>query len=205
MALKTISTLKGSTLSFTCTEAESNEGFTREVDLTHLFGVDASSGGAADGGRKALLTLSAIVFAAKTALRNATGGREIDEAEEAVDARIAAWNDGEWGAERSASGESAPFTAGNILSKAVQRVYAAKFAAAADAAAALSAMLVAQLDGKSWDDLGEENQRKARNTFTKAARSKDGAVDSAIAAIQAEQAAQRAAKKANPAGGASLF
>ena len=197
MALKSTSTLNEAILTFDCKDAESGEGFNRVVDLAKLFG----SVGA--------LTLAAIAFAAKTALRNATGGREVDEVEEAVDARIKAWNDGEWGAERSASGEAAPFTAGNILAKAVQRVYASKFTTAVLAAAALSDMLSAQLaalpEPAVWDDLTEENQRKARNAFTKAARTKDSAVDSAIAAIQAEQAASRAAKKANPAGGASLF
>jgi len=197
MALKSTHKLDGAVLSFSCKDDEGNGEFSRSVDLGKLFGVSAG------------LALVAIAFAARTALRNATGGQTLDDAESNVDARIAAWENGEWGAER-ASGEGAPITAGNVLAKAVARVYAAKFADAAAAAAALSAMVEQTLSAAghpAFADLDEENQKKARNEFIKAAKAKDAKIAAAVAAITAEQAAARAAKTAKAAGDSttSLF
>jgi hypothetical protein len=193
MGLKSTFDLTDSVLSYTCADADDAAStFTRSVDLGKL-----SAG----------VISSAIAFAIRTALRNSTGGRDIEEAEGAVDARLTAWANGEWGAERGgASGEAAPFSPGNILAKAVARVYASKFADAGAAAAALSEMLEKQLAAASkpaFSDLDEEAQRKVRNLFSKAAREKDALVDAAVATITAEQAAARAAKKAGASAGAS--
>lgn len=198
MALKSSSQISENVLTFECKDADSGASFTKSIDLS-LFGSGFSP-----------LAFSALCMAAKTALRNATGGKDLDEAEEAVDARIAAWNKGEWGAERaSGTSEALPIPASNVLAKAVARVYSEKFANDAKAAAeALSAMLDKQLQAAghpAFDDLDEENQRKARNGFTKKVREQDAAVDAAIATIQAEQAAARAQKKAGAQSSGSLF
>lgn len=198
MALKSTSQITNNVLTFTCTDTESGDAFTKTVDLS-IFGSGFSP-----------LALSAISMAVKTAIRNATGGKDLAEAEEAVDARLAAWAAGEWGAERGGStSESLPIAASNVLAKAVARVYAEKFASDAKAAAeALSAMLeksLADAGHPDFDSLDEESQRKARNAFTKMIREKDRAVDGAIAVIQAEQAAKRAEKKAGVTAPAGLF
>jgi hypothetical protein len=194
MALQSTSILANGVLTFICKDKDDDSnGFTRDIDIARVFG------------NAGPLALAAIVFAAKTALRNSTGGREVYEAEEAVDARIAAWTASEpqWGAERGASeGTSAPFTAGHILAKAVARIYASMFATAADAAAKLSEQLESALSANghpAFAELDDENARKARNAFVKQCREKDKRVDAAIAAIQAEQAQARAAKAAGAA------
>lgn len=199
--LKSESKLDGSILTFTCTDSEDAElTFSKAVDLAALFGVSTG------------LALTALSFAARTALRNATGGREIDEAEAAVDARIEAWTKGDWGAERGGDGSGAPFTAGHILAKAAARVYASMFSDAKAAAAALSEKLEKALSAQghpAWADLDEENQRKARNAFVQKARKGDSKIDLAVAEITAEMATERAAKKAKAGGSAepteSLF
>lgn len=201
MALKSESKISNSILSFTCVDKDDETAtFTKEVDLS-IFGYTGNGG----------LIDAAIAFGVRTALRNSTGGREIDEAEAAVDARIDAWTKGEWGAERGGEGSGAPFTPGHVLAKAVARVHGDKVGDAAAAAAKLSEMLEASLAANGhpvFAELDEENQRKARNAFVKNARSKDAKVDAAVAAITAEMAAKRAAKASEKAGaneGGSLF
>jgi len=198
MALKSQSTIDNNILTFVCTDSETQDAFTKTLDLS-IFGTGFSA-----------LTTAAIIMAAKTALRNATGGKDLIEAEEAVDSRLAAWAAGNWGADRAGStSESLPIPASNILAKAVARVYAAKFANdAKKAAEALSEMLESSLQAMGhpeFDSLDEESQRKARNAFTKQIREKDKGVDAAIAVIQAEQAAKRAEKKAGVESSGSLF
>lgn len=201
MALKSESKVLDSILTFTCVDKDDEAlTFSKDVDLS-LFGY----------GKHGALADLAIAFAVRTALRNSTGGREIDEAEAAVDARIDAWTKGEWGAERGGDASGAPFTPGHILAKAVAAVYASKFATPADAALQLSTMLEQSLQAAghpSFAELDEENQRKARNTFVKNARAKDAKLDAAVAQITAQMAANRAAKVAEKAGkdeGGSLF
>lgn len=201
MALKSDTKINGKILSFTCVDKDDETStFTKEVDLS-IFGFTGNGG----------LIDAALAFGVRTALRNSTGGREIDEAEAAVDARIEAWTKGEWGAERGGDGSGAPFTPGHVLAKAVARVYASRFASSADAALELSTMLEASLQAAghpAFGEMDEENQRKARNAFVKNARAKDAKVEAAVAAITAEMAAKRAQKAGEKAGsteGGSLF
>lgn len=192
--LKSSHKVEGSTMTFTCVDKDDAElQFSVDVDMA-IFGFGAGA-----------LANSAIAFAVRTALRNSTGGCDIEEAEEAVNARLAAWTAGEWGVERGGDGSGDPFTPGHILSKAVLRVYGDKFPDGAAVAKALSEKLAAALSANghpAWAELDDENKSKARNAFVKNAR-KDAAVDLQVTAIAAEQAAKRLASKQAKTGGES--
>jgi len=163
--------------------------FTRSVDLASIFGAGYSSLNDAGTG--------ALEFGAFTALRNSTGSAEtLDEAETAIDRRLDAWANGEWGAEREQS--ATPFTANALISIAVERASNGA-QSASEAAERLNALAEATCtaNGKpAFSALEPSDRAKIRKAVVDSIKTSKPLIAAALASLEAERAAAAAAKKA---------
>lgn len=162
--------------------------FDRSINLASIFGEGYTALNEAGSG--------AVEFGAFTALRNSTGSCDtIDEAEQAIDRRIAAWESGEWGAEREQS--AIPFTANALIAKAVAK--ATNGAQPADVAAEkLCAMAQATCDANSFGEfasLEPAERAKIRKAVVDQIKKSKPAIAAALAQLEAERDEAAAAKK----------
>lgn len=129
------------------------------------------------------------------ALREATGGLTIkEESEKRVDARLAAWAAGEWGASAE-GGEAVAFSVNSAEAVALATSYAERFATAGDSAAFLNARLDAVL-GKPFTELDEKDRAKARRKFSAALIGKDARYAAAFAQETAKRQVEAVQRKA---------
>ena len=165
--------------------------FERVVNIPEVFGE----------GYEALNEIGqeAIGFGVYTVLRNATGSAETgQEAEEAIDRRIAAWDAGDWGAARESS--AVPFSANTSIAKAVEA--ATKGAqSAADAAAKLSAMaeelVKSNFEGiEGFADLDPKDRAKVRKVTQDKVLDSRPAIKAEYLAIEAAKQQEALARKA---------
>lgn len=174
--------------------------FERKVNLNEVFG--NGYGSLNEAGQ------AALDFGAFTALRNSTGSCDtIDEAEAAIDRRLDAWNDGEWGAERE--GSATPFTKNALIAQAVER--ASKGAQSAEEAAVkLSALAESTCTANNlaaFATLEASERAKIRKAVVESIKESKPAIAAALSAIEAERQAaalkrkQEAAEKAAAAAG----
>ena len=163
--------------------------FTRSVDLASIFGAGYTSLNDAGTG--------ALEFGAFTALRNSTGSAEtLDEAETAIDRRLDAWANGEWGAEREQS--ATPFTANALIALAVERASNGA-QSASEAAERLNALAEATCtaNGKpAFASLEPADRAKVRKAVVDSIKASKPLIAAALASLEAERAAAAAAKKA---------
>ena len=163
--------------------------FTRQVDLAQIFGAGYASLNDAGTG--------ALEFGAFTALRNSTGSAEtLDEAETAIDRRLDAWANGEWGAEREQS--ATPFTSNALVALAVERASNGA-QSAAQAAERLNALAEAtcSANGKpAFASLEPSDRAKIRKAVIDSIKTAKPLIAAALASLEAERAAAAAAKKA---------
>ena len=163
--------------------------FTRSVDLVQIFGAGYTSLNEAGTG--------ALEFGAFTALRNSTGSAEtLDEAETAIDRRLDAWANGEWGAEREQS--ATPFTANALIALAVERASNGA-QSASEAAEKLNALAEATCaaNGKpAFSALEPSDRAKIRKAVVDSIKTSKPLIAAALASLEAERAAAAAAKKA---------
>lgn len=163
--------------------------FTRSVDLAQVFGAGYASLNEAGTG--------ALEFGAFTALRNSTGSAEtIDEAEAAIDRRLDAWSNGEWGAEREQS--ATPFTANALIALAVEKASNGA-QTAAQAAERLNELAEAtcSANGKpAFSALEPADRAKIRKAVVDSIKASKPLIAAALASLEAERAAAAAAKKA---------
>ena len=163
--------------------------FNRSLDLTEAFG--QAYGQLNEAG------VAALEFGAWTALRNATGSCDtLQEAEEAIDRRLDAFQRGEWGAERE--GSAVPFTKNHALAQAVER--ATKGQQSAEAAAEkLSAMVIAACAANGLSEFAKlepsERAKLRKQVVDQIVKAKP-AIGAALAQVEAERQAQAAARKA---------
>ena len=163
--------------------------FTRSVDLAQVFGSGYTSLNDAGTG--------ALEFGAFTALRNSTGSAEtLDEAEAAIDRRLDAWANGEWGAEREQS--ATPFTANALIALAVERASngAQPAAAAAEKLNALAEATCAANGKPAFASLEPSDRAKIRKAVVDSIKASKPLIAAALASLEAERAAAAAAKKA---------
>jgi hypothetical protein len=115
------------------------------------------------------------------ALREATGGLTIQaDSEKRVDARLAAWTGGKWGASAE-GGEAVAFSVNSAEAAALAAAYPDRFATAGEAAGFLNSRLDAALD-TAFAELGEKARTKARRKFSDAIIGKDVSYAAAFAA-----------------------
>ena len=163
--------------------------FTRAVDLAAIFGAGYSTLNDAGTG--------ALEFGAFTALRNSTGSAEtLDEAEAAIDRRLDAWNNGEWGAEREQS--ATPFTSNALIALAVERASngAQTAAQAAERLNALAEATCAANNKPAFSTLEPADRAKVRKAVVDSIKAAKPLIAAALASLEAERAAAAAAKKA---------
>ena len=163
--------------------------FTRTVDLASVFGSGYSTLNEAGTG--------ALEFGAFTALRNSTGSAEtLDEAETAIDRRLDAWANGEWGAEREQS--ATPFTANALIALAVERASNGA-QSASEAAERLNALAEATCTANNkpaFASLEPAERAKVRKAVVDSIKASKPLIAAALASLEAERAAAAAAKKA---------
>lgn len=136
------------------------------------------------------------------ALREATGGLTIQaDSEKRVDARLAAWGAGEWGASAE-GGEAVAFSVNSAEAVALATAYPDKFATAGDSSAFLNQRLDAALQG-AFADLDDKGRAKARRKFSEALVGKDAKYAAAFAAETAARAKAAADRKAARIAGAA--
>lgn len=183
----------GGVLSFEISAALAENGdfvrkFARSMNLAETFG----SGYTAlnEAGQ------SALEFGAFTALRNATGSCEsIDEAEAAIDRRMEAFANGEWGAEREQS--AVPFTKNHVLCIAVERASGGQ-QTADEAATKLSAKAeeTCKANGlAAFASLEPADRAKIRKAVVDAVKTSRPAIAAALTLIEAERAAEALKRK----------
>lgn len=163
--------------------------FTRSVDLAAMFGAGYTSLNEAGTG--------ALEFGAFTALRNSTGSAEtIDEAETAIDRRLDAWANGEWGAEREQS--ATPFTANALIALAVEKASngAQTASAAAERLNELAEATCAANSKPAFSTLEPSDRAKIRKAVVDSIKASKPLIAAALASLEAERAAAAAAKKA---------
>lgn len=163
--------------------------FTRSVDLAQVFGSGYSTLNEAGTG--------ALEFGAFTALRNSTGSAEtLDEAETAIDRRLDAWANGEWGAEREQS--ATPFTSNALISLAVERASngAQTASEAAEKLNALAEATCAANSKPAFSALEPSDRAKIRKAVIDSIKTSKPLIAAALASLEAERAAAAAAKKA---------
>ena len=163
--------------------------FTRTVDLASLFGAGYSSLNDAGTG--------ALEFGAFTALRNSTGSAEtLGEAEAAIDRRLDAWNNGEWGAEREQS--ATPFTSNALIALAVERASngAQPASEAAEKLNALAEATCSANNKPAFSALEPSDRAKIRKAVVDSIKASKPLIAAALASLEAERAAAAAAKKA---------
>ena len=166
--------------------------FKRSINMLDVFGkgyADLNDAGQA-----------AIGFGAFTALRNSTGSCDtLDEAETAVERRLDAWANGEWGSERESS--ATPFTANAIIAMAVERASNGAMSAA-DAAIKLCEHAEATCsanDVGAFAQLDAADRAKIRKAVVDAIRSTKPAIAAAYLLIESERAEAANARKRNAA------
>lgn len=164
--------------------------FSRSVELAAFGPYDSLN----DVGQEGL------AFGLYTALRNATGSaKSISEAEEALDRRLAAWADGQWGADRESS--ATPFTANALIALAVERASGGDQSAAA-AAERLCAMAEAtcKANGKpEFAALEPADRAKVRKAVVDSIKESKPRIAAALAQLEAERALAAQQRKAEAA------
>lgn len=162
--------------------------FERTIHLAETFGAGYTSLNDAGTG--------VLEFGAFTALRNSTGSCEsISEAEAAVDRRLEAWANGEYGAEREQS--ATPFTANSMLARAVELASSGAMSAE-DAAAKLSDMAeqTCAANGKpAFSALEPTDRAKIRKAIVDSVRESKPLIGAALAKLEAQRMAEAAARK----------
>lgn len=188
-------------------DAKPSGSFSRSVDLAAVFGTGYASLNEAGTG--------ALEFGAFTALRNSTGSAEtLAEAEVAIDRRLDAWGNGEWGAEREQS--AVPFTANSVICLAVERATsgAQTAAFAADKLSALAEETCTANKMAAFAALEPADRAKIRKAVVDSIRKSKPAIAAAMLAIEDERAeaarkrrlaaAEKAAAAAAAAGGEAI-
>lgn len=163
--------------------------FDRSVNMAETFGAGYTA--LNETGR------SAIEFGAFTALRNSTGACEtLDEAAEAIDRRLSAWADGNWGSEREQS--ATPFSENHVLARAVERATRGA-QSAAEAAAKLCEIAEAACAANGlapFAQLEPAERAKIRKAVVDQIREQRPVIAAAYAAIELERAEEAKRRKA---------